>query len=488
MPDSADAISARLLHAVDRTLRRRVRPALADPGARAELDFVIRAVDFVQRRQAGIMPALETLLAHEQAALAGHAEPVAGGTIQALEERRMALEQSLVARIPELIAQAGGPGVEGQGARAVIRDLVAAQTRFTAMLDPRASVGSRTFLGADPIEEGGTGSGADDGAIHHALARYVSDRFAAEGGRLRSVRGVPGGYSKQTLFCTIDRDGLPPIEAVIRMDQPGPVERSVVDEYPLLVLLHGQGLPVAQPYWLERDATILGGAFMATARCPGTPDGAALRGDAAAADRFARALAALMARLHGVDVAPLQKEGEARSAADCMRAEIGRFHDLYRVGAKAPQPMLDIAYQWLLAHIPAELEAQAPSLIHGDIGFHNLLIADGLPTALLDWETAHLGDPAEELYYTKAYLDGIVDWDRFLRYYEEAGGRPCPASSRTFYDVWRGARIAANCARIRTAFEEEAPDAIGYGVLAYIFGRRLELEAANKVVDALDTP
>ena len=41
--------------------------------------------------------------------------------------------------------------------------------------------------------------------------------------------------------------------------------------------------------------------------------------------------------------------------------------------------------------------ASAPVFCHGDWGDGNLLDADGRITAVLDWETAHLGDPLREV-------------------------------------------------------------------------------------------
>lgn len=496
MAEPADAISVDMLRAVDAALRRHVRPAVADEGARSQLDFAIRAVDFLSRRQAGIAPALQRLTDVETAQLTafqalqgaeGAPAPVSGETgnsIEYLEKRRSLLEAGLASAMPGLITRALAGETRG-AARALIREIVAEQSRFTSVQDPRAELGSRTFLGADPIEDASSLASGLDETIDQTLAAYIAGRFPDGPTRVHGVQPISGGYSKQTIFFTIDRVDQPPMEAVIRMDLPGPVERSVIDEYPLLELLFAKGLPVAEPYWLETDPSHLGGAFMVTARCSGQANASALLTAPESADGMARALAALMAQLHGIDARSLGPSADGRSAADCMRDEINRYYDLYRIGAKAPQPLLDLSYQWLLANIPIELETAAPSIVHGDIGFHNLMIKDAKPTALLDWETAHLGDHSEDLYYTKAFIDPLVDWDRFLEYYEAAGGRPCPPSSKHFYDVWRGARIAANCARIRTAFEDEAPEAIGYAVLAHIFGRRLELEAANRVAEAL---
>jgi aminoglycoside phosphotransferase (APT) family kinase protein len=65
-------------------------------------------------------------------------------------------------------------------------------------------------------------------------------------------------------------------------------------------------------------------------------------------------------------------------------------------GFGAVSPVLQLALGWLQANAPAPA---APRLVHGDFRCGNLLVtADGLE-AVLDWERAHLGYPAEDLGY-----------------------------------------------------------------------------------------
>jgi aminoglycoside phosphotransferase (APT) family kinase protein len=59
-----------------------------------------------------------------------------------------------------------------------------------------------------------------------------------------------------------------------------------------------------------------------------------------------------------------------------------------------PVPAFELALRWVRAHLPP---AVRPALVHGDFRLGNLLVGpDGL-VAVLDWERAHLGDPAEDL-------------------------------------------------------------------------------------------
>ena len=60
-----------------------------------------------------------------------------------------------------------------------------------------------------------------------------------------------------------------------------------------------------------------------------------------------------------------------------------------------PQPMIDYTAQWLLANAPA---ADRSCLVHNDFRNGNIMVDETMGlTAVLDWETAHIGDPMRDL-------------------------------------------------------------------------------------------
>ena len=76
---------------------------------------------------------------------------------------------------------------------------------------------------------------------------------------------------------------------------------------------------------------------------------------------------------------------------------------------------------WLRSHL--DLLAGRPACrIHGDVGFHNILMNGDEIGALLDWEFSHISDPIEDLVYIKPFLDQISGWDDFLKVYQDASG------------------------------------------------------------------
>ena len=98
---------------------------------------------------------------------------------------------------------------------------------------------------------------------------------------------------------------------------------------------------------------------------------------------------AILARIHAVprhDLPPLK-----------TRYAAGQLYELYESYQSfgGGSPVFEAAFRWLRENMPAETER--PRLVHGDFRNGNLIIGiDGI-RAVLDWELAHLGDPAEDL-------------------------------------------------------------------------------------------
>ena len=105
---------------------------------------------------------------------------------------------------------------------------------------------------------------------------------------------------------------------------------------------------------------------------------------------LARRCGEVLAQIHAVPTEELPK-----LATSDARGELARYEDIYRqLGAE--RPILEAAFRWLEAIAPPPPER--PVLVHGDFRNGNLMIhpESGL-VGVLDWELAHLGDPAEDL-------------------------------------------------------------------------------------------
>lgn len=75
------------------------------------------------------------------------------------------------------------------------------------------------------------------------------------------------------------------------------------------------------------------------------------------------------------------------------QAQLDNVEQQYRA-QDVVRPVMELALRWLHHNMPSSCEL---TLVHGDYRHGNLIIgADGV-RAVLDWEGAHLGDPAEDL-------------------------------------------------------------------------------------------
>ena len=80
-----------------------------------------------------------------------------------------------------------------------------------------------------------------------------------------------------------------------------------------------------------------------------------------------------------------------------VRSTTATLAALQRRCQALPQPdaVFEFALRWLQRHLPAEPATLC--LVHGDYRLGNIIVGPEGLRAVLDWEIAHLGDPAEDL-------------------------------------------------------------------------------------------
>ncbi len=312
-----------------------------------------------------------------------------------------------------------------------------------------------------------------------ALRTYLSDHGLIDRGDELSILRSALGFSKDTYLITVSGRHASRTLAVRRDLPAGPTRTTVVDEFPLLRDLYRLGLPVAEPLLVEANPTPgLGGPFMISAGVKGEPQFFTSQTQPAVRKRGARDLASFLARLHTAPVESLNVLRQAPGAAprEELTAYVGWWRRLWEECAPA-------RHQHVVAQAFQHLESSLPplrrfTLVHADVGFHNILVHEDRIQAVLDWEFAHLGEPEEDLAYARPSIEALVPFDEFLRMYQEAGA-PEPSPERlAAYRPWRGLRNAACCALGRRSFESGLNSDLR---LAY--AGRIILEAS--VADAL---
>ena len=305
-------------------------------------------------------------------------------------------------------------------------------------MDPDVGAGTRSTY------QGGRGDRRkreESGAIYitaPALQTYLQSRFPQKTIEVRSVRRLMGGYSKETYLVRLD-EGAGEKTIVIRKDGYGlPTGSSVTGEFAVLNEVHALGVPVPEPLWLEQDTAPFAAAFMAVSHVSGTTANQILPTEAAARNAWADELARVVARLHGSTLRP---NADVR---EVLRTDIAELRRRLAERERQPHPGLSIGLAWLETHVE-DLAGRPACRVHGDIGFHNMLMQDDKLAALLDWEFSHFGDPVEDLAMIRPFLEQIDAWPRFLTAYESQSGMTFNPVSARYFAVWTEVRNLIAC-------------------------------------------
>ncbi|MFI7195194.1 phosphotransferase [Nocardia nova] len=259
---------------------------------------------------------------------------------------------------------------------------------------------------------------------------------------VESVAELSGGFSKTTTAVSLRRPGGEREQIVLRQITPGRDSHTLAGEYDVLRFVWKRGVAVAEPLWIEPQTNALGGPFFASRRAEGGNLGDVFGPDEGTGPGAAEELARALAKLHTVEL-----DGLPGTPIPSMstRAEVLAAIDEQErlVTAADPargllvRPLQDLLFAWLRTHAPATVPR--PVLLHGDPGFHNILVREGALTALLDWERARVGDAAQDLAYVRPHVTRVQLWADFLRVYREAGGEVPDEDRLRFYSVWHDA-------------------------------------------------
>ncbi|HEY2385989.1 MAG TPA: phosphotransferase family protein [Candidatus Binatia bacterium] len=301
------------------------------------------------------------------------------------------------------------------------------------------------------------------------LAAFLT-RAAGVPVTVEGLRRLAGGASRETWLFQATVGGDAPRQLVLRRD-PGPtsVDSDRAHEYRVLQAMHASGVPVPAVHWLGDDPEPLGARFFVMDFVPGETLARRLLRDAAyerARTAMTGQLGAILARIHGVDVAahgldflPVALAGRSPAAH-----ELERYEQLYRGLAPEPHPVIELALRWLGTRTP---QARRRTLVHGDYRIGNVLFdADGV-RAILDWELAHQGDPMEDLGWmcVKAWrfggaspVGGIGTREDLFAAYTAAGGGPVDPEVVHFWEVFGNMKWAVICiAQARTFLDGGVP-------------------------------
>lgn len=167
---------------------------------------------------------------------------------------------------------------------------------------------------------------------------------------------------------------------------------------------------------------------------------------AAVRPKLARQCGEVLARIHAT---PL--EGLPELVVSDAKSELEKYEAVYR-GVGAKRPIFEAAFRWLKDRAPAMAE---PVLVHGDFRNGNIMFHPEVGVAaVLDWELAHLGDPAEDMGWicTASWrfggakpVGGFGDYEDLLAGYEAAGGKPIPLERVLYWQTLGSLKWGVMC-------------------------------------------
>jgi len=290
------------------------------------------------------------------------------------------------------------------------------------------------------------------------LEAYLKDRIEGWRGPIQ-VEQFKGGQSNPTY--RISAGGK---RYALRRKPPGkllPSAHAVDREFKVISALHKTGFPVAKPYVLCEDESVIGTAFYVMDCVEGrviwdqSLPGMTKAQRAAIWDELNR----VIALLHTVDYKAIGLEDFGKPG-NYIERQIGRWTKQYLASETVKIEAMNRLIEWLPKNIPAGDETK---IVHGDYRLDNTIFHPTEPRilAVLDWELSTLGHPmADFAYHCMSWhippgqfrgisgLDyaqlGIPTEAQYVEAYcRRLGRKPVPPSVWDYYMAYNLFRIAA---------------------------------------------
>lgn len=317
------------------------------------------------------------------------------------------------------------------------------------------------------------------------LTAWLRERFPGNDAiEITGIKQIPGGFSKHTIFLFLANAKTLPDTVVVRLDWAGSaVGTTVTDEFNIIDTLFNAGVKVPQPFALEASGGVLGGPFLLVSKAEGINPGDSFEvpnGSKA----FALDLARNLARLHTIPLAAFGDKvvGAKDTTRERVLREIAKFEADWRALNK-PSASMETAYAWLKQNIAL---ADGPrSLIHKDPGCHNMLVHQDKLSVLLDWETAAIGNPAQDLGYLAALMMQLCDWREFMAAYAEAGGPAIDQAQIDYYMLWGYTWVNTMVMQAGAAFEAGLVNEIRAGFAGTYLAARTEARLRDKLIELI---
>lgn len=315
--------------------------------------------------------------------------------------------------------------------------------------------------------------------ISAELRQWIADVTGADH---VTVEQVPGGASRQAWFVDAVT-GTETQQLFLRYDPRDPdplsafhplqVEAEIMAE----LYRHGVTVPRVLAAHPEQQAVLLERIDGATwFRLIKDPDEQV---------RTARDFIDKLAAMHRIDANDLKIDhlGPAGPVEQHVRAELAAMRRRLDAYGK-PAPLLSFCIDWLDRNVPVY---DGPTvLVQGDTGPGNFMYADGVVTAIVDWELAHFGDPMDDIAWLslRTVQDTFTDFPARLAEYEQLSGHRIDENRVWYYRLFAETRLASlspGSVDIRASAPAGSPDA-GNSLIYGMLHRRMLVEALARAV------
>jgi aminoglycoside phosphotransferase (APT) family kinase protein len=273
-------------------------------------------------------------------------------------------------------------------------------------------------------------------------------------GAVRVLKAIQlaGGASKDAWAVDLAQDGETGVlEVLVRRAGGGTINSETLtleQEFQVLECAFNAGVRAPEPLVYLPD--FLGREAFVMRRLHGESVGRRVVSKpefAEAREKLPQRMAEELARIHAVSLEGLEFLPGTR-VGDSVPNWIVRLRNELD-STSEPHPVIELALHWLEHHPPTP---NPMTLQHGDFRIGNLMVSSTDLVGVIDWEFAHVGDPAEDLAWglirawrfgqDQLRLGGIGAVEPFLEHYNALSGASVTLEHLFFWEVMSNAKWA----------------------------------------------
>jgi aminoglycoside phosphotransferase (APT) family kinase protein len=300
---------------------------------------------------------------------------------------------------------------------------------------------------------------------------------------------LEGGHSNLTCLL-VDAEGN---RVVIRRPPMGELQPRAHDmarEFKVISALWPTPVPVARPYAVCLDPEVTGAVFYVMGYVGGHSGSTDWLDTPEKRSTVSESFIHTIASLHLLDIDEIGL-GDLASREHYVARQLRSWYRSWTTNAEATgadDPRAHEIHDWLAAHEP---DQGTPRLVHGDYGFHNLIVGDDAHlAAVVDWEVCTLGPALSDLAFIlnrwglgTPLPEGFWSREQMIeRYRERTGAALDDLDFYLAFNAWRSACIQQGV-YTRYARGQKAADGVDFENFRNSYDGRLAL--AEKLIAQL---